>query len=150
HDFVHVLADYGTNLKGEVEVFGFIGRANPDPKGFAWLATLIGLFETGYITSTGFFDRNVRERNLRAPGMAHRVADAIRRGKVVCERYGTDLFEVDYHALADQPVDEVRERFGIPPKSSSAIEGGSGGIFDLQGMSEFQQRIVAQRRGDHT
>ena len=69
HDFVHVLADYGTNLKGELEVFGFIGRADPDPKGFAWLATLIGLFETGYISSTGFFDRDVRERN--DPGARH-------------------------------------------------------------------------------
>ena len=48
---MHVLADYGTNLKGELEVFAFIGRADPDPKGFAWLATLIGLFETGYIAT---------------------------------------------------------------------------------------------------
>jgi hypothetical protein len=149
HDFVHVLADYGTNLKGEVEVFGFIGRANPDPQGFAWLATLIGLFETGYITSTGFFERNVRERSVRAPGMAHRVADAIRRGKVVCERYGVDLFEVDYYALADRPVGEVRELLGVPPKSARAIEGGSPGVFDWDGMSESQQR-VARRRGSPT
>ena len=131
HDFVHVLADYGTNLKGELEVFGFIGRADPDPKGFAWLATLIGLFETGYISSTGFFDRDVRERNIRAPGMHQRIADAIRRGKVVCDRYGVDLFEVDYYELADRPVGEVRELLGMPPKSSGAIEGGSAGLFDL-------------------
>ena len=114
HDFVHVLADYGTNLKGELEVFGFIGRADPDPKGFAWLATLIGLFETGYISSAGFFDRDVRERNIRAPGMHQRVADAIRRGKVVCERYGVDLFDVDYYELADRPVGEIRELLGMP------------------------------------
>jgi hypothetical protein len=92
HDFVHVLADYGTNLKGELEVFAFIGRADPDPKGFAWLATLIGLFETGYIADTGFFERDIRERNIQAPGMHHRIADAIRRCKVVSESYGTDLF----------------------------------------------------------
>ena len=136
HDFVHVLADYGTNLKGELEVFGFIGRADPDPKGFAWMATLIGLFETGYISSAGFFDRDVRERNIRAPGMNRRVADAIRRGKVVCDRYGEDLFEIDYHELAGRPVEEVRELLGIPPKSAAAIEGGSAGVFDLEGMSE--------------
>ena len=85
HDFVHVLADYGTNLKGELEVFAFIGRADPDPKGFAWLATLIGLFETGYIKDTGFFERDVRERHIQAPGMHQRLADAIRRGKDVCD-----------------------------------------------------------------
>jgi hypothetical protein len=150
HDFVHVLADYGTNLKGELEVFGMIGRADPDPKGFAWLATLIGLFETGYISSAGFFDRDVRERNIRAPGMTHRLADAVRRGKVVCDRYGVDLFDVDYYELADRSISEVRELLKIPPKSPGAIESGSVGTFDPEGMSEYQRRAAAQRRGDHT
>jgi hypothetical protein len=148
HDFVHVLADYGTNLRGELEVFALIGRADPDPKGFAWLATLIGLFETGYITDTGFFMRNVSERNIQAPGMHQRIADAIRRGKVVCERYGTDLFDVDYHALATRPVEEVREILSVPPKSASAIGGGSVACFDPEGMSETQRKFAAQRRGD--
>jgi len=150
HDFVHVLADYGTNLKGELEVFGLISRADPDPKGFAWLATLIGLFETGYISSAGFFDKDVRERHVRAPGMHLRLADAIRRGKVVCDRYGVDLFEVDYYSLAGQSVEEVRALIRMPPKSSRAIEGGSSGAFDLEGMSEAQRRIAAQRAGDAT
>ena len=150
HDFVHVLADYGTNLKGELEVFAFIGRADPDPKGFAWLATLIGLFETGYITDTGFFERDVRERNIQAPGMHQRIADAIRRGKQVCERYETDLFEVDYSAVADRTVEEVRDLLSVPSKSSGAIEGGSAGTFDPAGMSEIQRRVLAQRQGDDT
>jgi hypothetical protein len=148
HDFVHVIADYGTNLKGELEVFAFIGRADPDPKGFAWLATLVGLFETGYIADTGFFERDVREHNIQAPGMHQRIADAIRRGKVVCECYGVDLFDVDYYALAAQPVEAVRERLFVPLKSAGALEGGSAGAFDLEGMSEIQRRFVAQRRGD--
>jgi hypothetical protein len=150
HDFVHVLADYGTNLKGELEVFAFIGRADPDPKGFAWLATLIGLFETGYIAGTGFFDRDVRERHVQAPGMNHRIADAIWRGKVVCERYGTDLFDVDYHGLVGRSVEEVQRLLGLSAKSTAAIEGGSVGPFDPLGMSETQRRIAAERRGDAT
>src|SRR3954453_7787148 len=81
HDFVHVIAAYGTNLKGELEVFAFIGRADPDPKGFAWLATLTGLFETGYIADTGFFVRDVRDRHVGASGMQYRIADALRRGR---------------------------------------------------------------------
>ena len=150
HDFVHVLADYGTNLKGELEVFGLIARADPDPKGFAWLATLVGLFETGYISTTGFFDRDVSERNIRVPGMHRRLADAIRRGKIVCDGYGIDLFEVDYYALSERPVGEVRELLHVPPKSPAAIDGGSAGLFDLEGMSENQRQIVALRRGDST
>jgi hypothetical protein len=147
HDFVHVLADYGTNLKGELEVFAFIGRANPDPKGFAWLATLTGLFETGYIPTTGFFDRDVSERVIQATGMNVRVADAIRRGKIVCNSYGVDLFDVDYYGLAARPVAEVREMFSLPAKGSGAVDVGSAGLFTLEGMSEAQQRAMAQRRG---
>jgi hypothetical protein len=146
HDFVHVLADYGTNLKGELEVFAFLGRADPDPKGFAWLATLIGLFETGYIRDTGFFERDVSERCIRAPGMHERVADAIRRGKAVCEHYcearGIDLFDVDYYTLADRSVDEVRDMLGMPLKGIRAIEHGSAGVFEPAGMSERQRSAM--------
>lgn len=59
HDFVHVLADYGTNLRGEVEVFALIGRANPDP----------------------FFNRDVREPVIQVPGMHLRVADRAEPGR---------------------------------------------------------------------
>jgi hypothetical protein len=106
---------------------------------------LTGLFETGYISSTGFFDRDVREPIIQAPGMHLRIADAIRRGKVVCLHYGVDLFLVDYYDLADRPVAEVRELLGVPPKSSGAIEGGSADVFDLSGMSDVQRRKAAQR-----
>jgi hypothetical protein len=146
HDFMHVIADYGTNLKGELEVFACIGRADPDPKGFAWLATLIGLFETGYIADAGFFERDVRERNVRAPGMHTRIADAIRRGKRICEARDQDLFEVDFHALAKQPVEEVREVLAVAPKSAPSLEAGSAGAFELAGMSQKQQQVFAERQ----
>lgn len=147
HDFVHVLADYGTNLRGEVEVFALIGRADPDPKGFAWLATLIGLFETGYITSSGFFDRDVRDPVIQAPGMHVRVADGIRRGKVIWQRCGMDLFDFDYHGHATLPIDEVREIVGVPPKSEAALAAGSAALDSFEGMSETQRERAAQRRG---
>lgn len=145
HDFVHVLADYGTNIQGEIEVFAFIGRADPDPKGFSWLATVIGLFETGYIENTGFFVRDVRDHSVQVPGMHVRLADAIRRGKGVCGCLGTDLFEVDYAARADRPVAEVRAELGIPPKSAVAIDSGSPGAFDRAGMSALQRRFADER-----
>ena len=78
--------------------------------------------------------------------MHQRIADAIRRGKLVCNAYGVDLFDVDYDALAARSVDEVREMLQVPPKSSLAIEGGSAGLFDLEGMSELQRQAIAQRR----
>jgi hypothetical protein len=145
HDFVHVLADYGTNLRGELEVFSFIGRADPDPKGFAWLATLIGLFETGYVQDTGFFKRDTREHNLRASGMHIRIADAIRRGKIVSESCRRDLFKVDYYGHADKPIPEVREMLQVPEKSAVALAHGSPGAFDRDGMSASQQQFADAR-----
>ena len=140
HDFVHVLADYGTNLNGELEVFSLIGRADPDPKGFAWLATLVGLFETGYVADAGFFTGDLKEPRLESPEMHARVADALYRGRVLCDRLRTDLLEVDYHQVADLPIEEVRGELGFEPKSPAAS--GSPGAFDLAGMSQNQQAFA--------
>ena len=97
--------------------------------------------ETPFVVST--------TARFTSEAMHQRIADSIRRGKVVCEHYGVDLFEVDYYGLANRPVGEIRELLSVPPKSSGAIEGGSAGVFDLEGMSENQRRVVAQRRGDN-
>ncbi len=148
HDFVHVLAEYGTTIEGELEVFAFVGRADPDPKGFAWLATMVGLFETGYISQQGFFQSNVRDRHLDNPGMTDRLADAIRRGKAVAETFGTDLFQVDYHEVAPLSIDDVRERLCMPPKSDAAVAAGSVGPAHPDGRSEFQKE-AAQQSHDH-
>jgi hypothetical protein len=112
------------------------------------LATLTGLFETGYIPTTGFFDRDVRERVIQVPGMHRRVADAIRRGKLVCQHNNRDLFDVDYYAMVGRTVDEVREVLAVPPKGGGAVAAGSVGLDDLEGMSEIQRQVVARRRGD--
>ncbi len=138
HDFVHVLADYGTNLPGELEVFTLIGRADPDPKGFAWVATLVGLFGTGYVESAGFFDVDNKEKRLENPAMHVRIADAMRRGRALREQLGTDLLDVDYHQFAGQPLDDVRHELGLAPKSKRAREARSPGVFERDGMTPFQ------------
>ena len=143
HDFVHVLADYGTNLNGELETFSLIATADPDPKGFAWVATLVGLFETGYVADAGFFSGDLKERRLDSTEMHVRISDAMRRGRRLRERLATDLLEVDYHEFAAQPVDVVRAELGLEPKSVRAIEMGSPGLFDLAGMSRIQQEYAA-------
>ena len=151
HDFVHVLADYGTNLNGELEVFALIGRADPDPKGFAWLATLIGLFETGYVADAGFFMGDLTERRLDDPAMHVRIADALRRGRDVRDRLGVDLLEVDFHDHVDQPIAAVCDELGIGPKGAEAVAAGSPGTFDLAGMSRIQQDFaLSLEAGDPT
>jgi hypothetical protein len=143
HDLVHVLADYGTNLNGELEVFTLIGFADPDPKGFAWLTTLIGLFETGYVADAGFFTGDLHERHLDSPEMHARLADAMSRGSAIRDAVGIDLLDVDYHEFVERPVAEVRTELSFPPKSARAIASGSPGAFDVDGMSIIQQAYAA-------
>lgn len=141
HDFVHVLADYGTNLHGELEVFALISRADPDPKGFAWIATLIGLFETGYIADAGFFTGDLQESRLADPAMHVRLGDALHRGRALCGRLETDLLEIDYHQFTERPIDAVRSELGFDPKSPTVTD--SPGLFDVAGMSRIQQAFAA-------
>ena len=134
HDFVHVLADYGTNLRGELEVFAFIGRADPDPKGFAWLATLTGLFETGYIPTTGLL--RPRRPRARDPGAGHAPArrrrDPPRQGGV--RRAAAPISSCSTSTLiVERPVAEVARDPGRPPKGTAAVDAGSVGPFDARG-----------------
>ncbi|MEY2571524.1 MAG: hypothetical protein QOE63_1874 [Acidimicrobiaceae bacterium] len=139
HDWVHVLAGYGTRVESEIEVFGFIGRANDDPRGFSLLAMVIGLFETGYLPSAAGLFAYDRGHLSGLDGMAARLADAMRRGAVSgAATGGPDLLAVDWFAHADQPLDEARAEFGVGAKSEHALAAGSVGPFDAGSMSPFQ------------
>ena len=88
HDWVHVLADYGSTVESEIEVFGFISRANDDARGFSLLAMVISLFETGYLASgAGLFSYD--RGHLSKSGMPARLADAMRRGALCAAQRAT-------------------------------------------------------------
>jgi len=140
HDWVHVLADYGTKVEAEMEVFAFIARANDDPRGFSLLAMVVSLFETGYLSAdAGLFEAFPGQLELR--GMAVRIADAMRRGALSAGRNGepdVDFMSVDWFAIADQPVESLREQFKIQPKSANAVEAGSKSPWEPGGISVTQ------------
>jgi hypothetical protein len=153
HDWVHVLADYGTTVENELEGFAFIARANDDMAAFSLLAMVVSLFETGYLrTGAGIFESDLGHLSL--DGMAVRVADAMRRG-ALCEDLVTDTTSIDFLALdwfelAPLPIEQARARFQIPPKSPAAIAAGSVGPFEAGGISEFQLssgRMMAESAG---
>jgi hypothetical protein len=135
HDWVHVLADYGTTVECELEVFGLIARANDDPRGFSLLAMVISLFETGALASAaGLFE--AAPGHLSLEGMAVRLADAMRRGALV--RGSVDFLGEDWFAHADEPVDVARRRFGLADKGAAALTAGSVGPWQPGGISAFQ------------
>ncbi len=147
HDWVHVLADYGTTVESELEVFAFIARANDDLHAFSLLAMVVSLFETGYLQSgAGLFE--AAPGHLSHPGMAQRVADAMRRG-ALCEG-SIDFMGIDWFELADATVEEARRHFGVPPKSEEARAAGAVGPWEPGGISPFQVRAgeaLAEQRG---
>jgi len=148
HDWVHVVADYGTTVESELEVFAFIARANDDLRAFSLLAMVVSLFETGYLrTGAGLFESDTG--HLAQAGMAVRVADAMRRGALCVG--SIDFLRTDWFLLAPLTVDEVRTRFGVTPKAPTATAAGSVGPFETGGISPFQLaagRRVADDRGE--
>jgi hypothetical protein len=154
HDWVHVLADYGTTVEAEVEVFGFIERANDDMRAFSLLAMVISLFETGYLArGAGLFEASPGHFSS-DPGMAVRLSDAMRRG-ALCSDSETgstsiDFLQMDWFAVAHRSCADLRARFGVTPKSADAVEAGSVGPWEPGGISPFQMRSgqeLARRRG---
>jgi hypothetical protein len=143
HDWVHVLADYGTIVESELEVFAFIARANDDMHAFSLLAMVVSLFETGYLRSgAGLFEASEGHLSRDSRRISVRLADAMRRG-ALCRNTVTgdpdiDCLRIDWFELADRELEEVRARFCLPAKSAEAIEAGSVGPKDPGGISPFQ------------
>lgn len=147
HDWVHVVADYGTTVESELEVFAFIARANDDPRAFSLLAMVVSLFETGYLRSgAGLFE--AAPGQLSREGVAVRLADAMRRGALTPGTH--DFLATDWFELAELPVEEVRSRLGIVAKREVALAAGSVGPWEPGGISAFQWRCgeeLAAREG---
>lgn len=142
HDWVHVLADYGTTVECELEVFALIARANNDMRAFSLLAMVVSLFETGYLaTGAGLFESSPGHLSA-GEEMAVRVADAMRRGALcvdtVTDDPSVDFMALDWFSLAPLPLDEVRRRFSLPPKSPAALDAGSVCAWEPGGISEYQ------------
>ena len=159
HDWIHVLADYGSTVESEIEVFGLISRCNDDPQAFSLLAMVLGLFETGYLfgAARGFFEYDRGHLSQYADRMAVRLGDAMARGARLAWHLNdtgrgdrTDLLATDWFAYADVPVDDVRADLGLPPRSERAIAAGSKTAWEPGGISPFQfaqGRALAEAEG---
>ncbi len=144
-----MLADYGSTVESEIEVFGLISRANDDPEAFSLLAMVLGLFETGYLygAAKGFFEYDRGHLSADAERMSVRLADAMYRGAMLAWHLNdtgrgdaTDLLGTDWFAHAHRPLGEVRADFGLLPRSEKAIAAGSKTPWEPGGISPFQYR----------
>lgn len=137
HDWVHVLADYGSTVESELEVFSFISRASHDPRAFTLLAMVINLFQTGELEgAAGTFEADAG--HLDTDGMADRLGDAFRRGALTTGQ--PELLATDWWSIAHLPIDEVRAMFNVVPKADKALAAGSVSPWEPGGISPFQDQ----------
>jgi hypothetical protein len=113
HDWVHVLAGYETTPEGELDVFAFIAASMTDERGLVLLAITLGLFQNGSIRHVaGKRIKNARSDTLTDDGAVERFTEALRRGNLCA----TDVMgSVDMFAHKDEPLGDVRTRFGVAP-----------------------------------
>jgi hypothetical protein len=142
HDWVHVVADFGTTVESEIEVFGFIAEANDNMHAFSLLAMVISLFETGYLRAGAGLFQASEGHISHDPRVLVRLADAMYRGGLAHDgRSGSesvDFLRVDWFELADRPIEEIREIFGVVPKSSEARDAASMNAWERGGISPYQ------------
>ena len=124
HDWIHVIADYGTTPLGEIEVVSFQASCSQFPGATLGVIGALGLFESGVFDGSHLAER-VEKQGLSLPGGMERMADAILRGKAC----NTDFLSVNFFPMADQPIDKVRAKFAIRPKSDTVL------AFDPDGIS---------------
>lgn len=104
HDVTHVLAGYGVDPHGEVDVVSFIaGYRREDP--FFFLFTIALQFHLGIRVSP----YSPREKGYFDPA---RVRRAIARGAAMKRDISVDW---DYWRAFDRPLEEVRQELGVPP-----------------------------------
>ena len=155
HDWVHVLAGYGSTLEAELEVFAFIARANDRPEGFSLLAMVVSLFETGALEPRhGHVRRRARPAVARRDGDARRRRHAPRRPAATASTGPPPTSTCSASTGSrwpTSPISELRERFAIGPKSAAAVAAGSAEPFEPGGISEYQwttTKAAAEARGD--
>ena len=108
HDMSHVLSGYEPVGVGEIALGMMqLGVRDCDEHWIQLLGNL-GVHEAGFVA------KGAHLATLARPGAAAFVAEAFDRGV----RCGRDFTLVDHLSMVDQPLDEVRAHFGIPPLAS--------------------------------
>ena len=108
HDWLHVLGDYNVDLVGEVENAAFGAASSSVPGATLWFLGVMAIYEGGQFDS---IVAGAPRHCVSAPGVAERVAHALRRGRA-CRQ---DLLAIDYFSVADEPLRQLQDAWGISP-----------------------------------
>jgi hypothetical protein len=118
HDWIHVLADYSATGLGEIETAAF--RMTSTRLGGTLLTFLgeLGFWHSGMVGSA--FSGWHEAYSLDAKDAPESVAEAFRRGAACTE----DLYlRTDFFDFKDEDLIQLRQRWGIPPKTYAGSPG---------------------------
>ena len=114
HDMCHVIAGYEPTGPGEIALGAMLlGVADTDAHWIGFLGNL-GVHEARYLDTSGLVPK---AGTLARDGAPDLLAEGFRRGS---ECIG-DFTTIDHLALADIPLAEVREQFGVPPRAGGML-----------------------------
>jgi hypothetical protein len=112
HDFSHLLGGYSTEPEGEIQVAAFSAGYKKERPFYLMLFSVL-IFSSG-VQMRPTNDNFVTVGVLGKPGIAEAMLAAVERGSKV----NIDLSDKwDYWAWIELPIDEVRRRMNILPKS---------------------------------
>jgi len=109
HDMSHLIAGYGTTGPEEVALSALILGMHDTPAHWVLMLASLGSYEAAVPTGTGFVEK---EGVLAREGAADLFAEALARG-AACTG---DFASMDHLAVADRPIAEIREQYGVPPR----------------------------------
>jgi len=117
HDWIHLLADYGTTPMGELEVLAFQSTCCDSPGALLGLVGALALFESEVWQGSHIVAAQHYEA-LTTPHGIERLAEAIQRGRAC----NTDLLNFDFFAVSGEPITALRRRLDVIPKSVLVTE----------------------------
>jgi len=117
HDWIHLLADYGTTPMGEIEVVAFQSTCSNSPGALLGLVGALALFESEVWQGSQIVAAQHYEA-LTTPHGLDRLAEAIQRGRAC----NTNLLDFDFFAVAGESITALRKRLNIIPRSVLVME----------------------------
>jgi hypothetical protein len=108
HDMCHVIAGYEPTGQGEIALGAMqLGVADNDVHWIQFLGNL-GVHEAGFLQTGALVPKSASLTRAGAPEL---LGEAFRRGS----QCRGDFTAADHLALAEVPLADVRDRFGVPP-----------------------------------
>jgi hypothetical protein len=110
HDMCHVIAGYGPTGPEEIALGAMqLGVVDSDAHWVQFLGNL-AIHAAGFFNNESFVGKTA---TLDRDGAAALLAEGLRRGS----QCTGDFTSADHLAMAATPVAEIRERYGVPPRS---------------------------------